>query len=1193
MASRFPKTLSKIAGIILAVVAGVMLLLQIVLNTPMVRRMVDKAVAQNVDADLQYSKLHFSFFKAFPRLRVTLRDLSLTYPHDRFAAYDSAAVKSRLLNAGRGEAADTLLRFKEFSAAVNVWRIFGGKIRLAEAHLDGLGVFAHAYDTTANWDIFGPSAPKDSVSKPLNLPWISVGKVSIGDKPRVVYTDQADTLFAAIRFDDFRLGGNVKIGKVLKMRGISLGLDSLRVHGRLPSDTLAFALDSLGVGQEQKVFDLGLKARALLRSLAFGRMRVPVEIFSKVGFDQDKERTKIDLKSFNADIAHIPLEAEGLAEMFPDSTFLRLKAGINDCNLQEILREYLDGIVETAKEIDTDALLSVGLLAEGSLAGDKIPVVDASVRIPKCRLTYHPMDLDGTVALDCAAHASEDKVIDVDLREADIDIPGLDLDLSGRGEDVVGGNPFLSAKGYVDANLGRIMRYLPKDLGVHANGRVRLDMDGRATLAQLKEYTADLNAKLVSDTLTVFMDGGLTVAAKDLAARLDNSTETIEGASGFHPLEGHVDFGKLRLRTDSLAVSVRRMKNTLRIAKSEYRGRPTPKLSVSSDNSRVFLRASDNRAAFKDMKIEAALTRRRRPSVRQRKRVLDSLQRVYPGVPRDSLFKVARRSRRNDAELPVYLQERSWRSQDINIALDSSMTRYLRVWSPSGNISVGGGIVAVPFLPLRNTVDGLDAGFTDNEINILRMDIRSGTSDVSATGTVSGLRRALMRHGMLKADLGVKSSRINVNELLAALQAGKTISVEAEEDTDAEAYMGSFAADSLSDAKVDTEEIGLIVVPANIDATFDMDVKRVDYADLDISSFKTTAVMKERCVQITNAEVVSDAGDIHLDAFYSTKTKQDISAGFNLNLSDISADRIIGLVPTVDDMMPALKSFKGNLNCTLTATSQLDTNMNLIIPSLDGVIRIAGKDLKVEDAGDLRRITRLLLFKNKNIGRIEDLDVNGFIHDGRVEVFPFIIGVDRYRLALCGMQGFDKQLNYHVSILKTPLPIRFGINMYGNLDKWRFSLGRAKYRDGKVPVFTEQIDTMQINIVKSIRQIYRKGVRAALRESGKSVGHVEDYKKSIGYRTPDGNEDLLTTAEYCQIDSLQFEMEIAEMDEAIMAEVEQILDETFVSAEALSREFDKMFFDKRLLRQQERAARRDARAAEKAAKKAAKANKKK
>ena len=201
--------------------------------------------------------------------------------------------------------------------------------------------------------------------------------------------------------------------------------------------------------------------------------------------------------------------------------------------------------------------------------------------------------------------------------------------------------------------------------------------------------------------------------------------------------------------------------------------------------------------------------------------------------------------------------------------------------------------------------------------------------------------------------------------------------------------------------------------------------------------------------------------------------------------------------------------------------------------------------------------------------------------------------MDRYRLALCGMQGFDKQLNYHVSILKTPLPIRFGINMYGNLDKWRFSLGRAKYRDGKVPVFTEQIDTMQINIVKSIRQIYRKGVRAALRESGKSVGHVEDYKKSIGYRTPDGNEDLLTTAEYCQIDSLQFEMEIAEMDEAIMAEVEQILDETFVSAEALSREFDKMFFDKRLLRQQERAARRDARAAEKAAKKAAKANKKK
>ncbi len=1187
---RFPKVIGKVLLVILAIVAGVMVLLQVLLNTPLTRRIVDKAVAENVDADLDYSRLRFSFFKAFPRMRVTLRDLSLTYPHDRFAAYDDAPLKSRLLDAGRGEVKDTLLRFKEFSAAVNVWRIIGGRIRLAEAHLDGLGVFAHAYDTTANWDIFGPSKPKDTLEKkPLKLPWISVGKVSIGDRPRLVYTDQADTVLAAVRFDDFFLGGDVKIGKALKMRKIRIGIDSLRVHGRLPSDTLAFALDSLGLGQEQEFFDLALKARAILMSRALGRMRVPVDISSRVGFDQNEERTFVDLQRLDADVAHIPLKANGFAEMYPDSIRLKLDAGISGCRLQEILREYLDGIVGAAREIDTDASLSVDVAADGSLTKTQIPVVDAAVRIPPCRLSYRPMDLAGTFALDCSAHATADKVVDALLKQLDVDVPGLDLDLSGRGEDLLGGNPFLAAKGKADADLRRVMKYLPSDTGIAADGKLHIDIDGAATMAQIQEYTADLKAHVSSDTLTVRMDSGLSVAAKDFRARVDNSTATIAGGSAFHPLEGHVDFGRLRMKTDSMSVGVRNMKNTLRIAKSEYRGRPSPKLSVSSDNERVFFRSGANRIGVKGVQLQAAATRRQRPSSARRRAYLDSLQRVYPGVPRDSLFSVMRRSHFEGREVPYYMQEKSWRSQDIDIALDSSMTRYLREWSPSGRVKVEEGILAVPQLPLRNLLTGLDASFTDNDVHLDKLSVITGTSDIDASGSVSGLRRALMRHGQLKADLSLVSSRLNVNELLAALQKGQELSVSAApEETDDAAYMSSFATDSLQNAEVDMEDVGLIVVPANVDANLDITVCEVNYSDLDISSFTANAVMKERCVQITNAEVVSDAGNIHLDAFYSTKTKQDISAGFNIGLSDISADKVISLVPTVDDMMPALKSFKGKLDCTLTATSQLDTNMNVIIPTLDGVIRIAGNNLKVEDAGDLRRITRLLMFKNKNIGQIEDLDVNGFIHDGRVEVFPFIIGVDRYRLALCGMQGFDGNLNYHVSILKTPLPLRFGINMYGNLDKWRFSLGRAKYRDGKVPVFTEQIDTMQINIVESIRQIYRKGVKAALRENGRSCGAVEKYKKSIGYTTPDGKEDLLTTAEYCQIDSLQFEMEIAEMDEEIMAEVDRILDETFISAEALSREFDKMFFDKRLLRQQERAAKRDARKAEREARKASK-----
>ncbi|MCR5561591.1 MAG: hypothetical protein K6F58_07245, partial [Bacteroidales bacterium] len=89
---------------ILAILAGVILLvmtaLQIVLNSRKVRQIVDDAAAESVDGTLAYSRIHFDVFRSFPRLRVTVDSLSLTYPHERWAAYDSLGPSSPMLAFG-------------------------------------------------------------------------------------------------------------------------------------------------------------------------------------------------------------------------------------------------------------------------------------------------------------------------------------------------------------------------------------------------------------------------------------------------------------------------------------------------------------------------------------------------------------------------------------------------------------------------------------------------------------------------------------------------------------------------------------------------------------------------------------------------------------------------------------------------------------------------------------------------------------------------------------------------------------------------------------------------------------------------------------------------------------------------------------------------------------------------------------
>ena len=135
-------------------------------------------------------------------------------------------------------------------------------------------------------------------------------------------------------------------------------------------------------------------------------------------------------------------------------------------------------------------------------------------------------------------------------------------------------------------------------------------------------------------------------------------------------------------------------------------------------------------------------------------------------------------------------------------------------------------------------------------------------------------------------------------------------------------------------------------------------------------------------------------------------------------MSDITAEKVIELLPAVDTIMPMLKSFKGLLNCELAATASLDTNMNVITPSINGVVRIGGKDLSISDNELFRTLAKKLMFKNKKEGHVQQMTVEGVIKDNVLEVFPFVLDMDRYTLAMSGIQNLDMSFKYHVSVLK-------------------------------------------------------------------------------------------------------------------------------------------------------------------------------
>ena len=109
-------------------------------------------------------------------------------------------------------------------------------------------------------------------------------------------------------------------------------------------------------------------------------------------------------------------------------------------------------------------------------------------------------------------------------------------------------------------------------------------------------------------------------------------------------------------------------------------------------------------------------------------------------------------------------------------------------------------------------------------------------------------------------------------------------------------------------------------------------------------------------------------------------------------------------------------------------------------------------------------------------------------------------------------------------MLKSPLPFRFGINLWGNFDDWKYRLGKAKYKNENVPVFTTEIDNMHVNLIGSIHNIFTKGVELALQQNQDAKDEIDAKKSAMGYDATSGSENL-STEEMEQMEAARTEIE--------------------------------------------------------------------
>ena len=378
------------------------------------------------------------------------------------------------------------------------------------------------------------------------------------------------------------------------------------------------------------------------------------------------------------------------------------------------------------------------------------------------------------------------------------------------------------------------------------------------------------------------------------------------------------------------------------------------------------------------------------------------------------------------------------------------------LWMPKGIVGFNRLRFRTPEfgLPIRMsktavTVDG-------PKITLKNASVRIGRSNMTATGDMMGVYRAMTKGEKLTAHLSLTSDLIDCNQLINSLSFP--------EDT----------TEVLTDSV--PSEMKLFVIPLNIDFELQTDLKKVIFEKMLFENVHGAVDIKNQAIHLEDLSMRALDADMKAVMVYKAGSPRGGYAGFDFKIRNINIAKLVDFVPALDTIVPMLRSFKGRVMFDVAADARLDSAMNIRIPTLRSAIHIKGDSLVLMDGETFAEISKMLMFKNKKENVFDSISVNVTVHDGNVTVYPFLVEIDRYKAAVGGEQGLDMNFNYHISILKSPLPFKAGVNISGNLDKMKFRIGKAKYKDAVTPAAVHRVDSTRMNMGNEIVNRFRRVV---------------------------------------------------------------------------------------------------------------------
>ncbi len=1072
--------------------------------------LVEKYANDYLNADVNIERAELTFWSTFPEAHIKVDSIEII-SH----SLDSIDTE---LRQKLPVSSDSLLFIEHLHGGINLTDIIGGKISLYDIEIRRPKINIVIADSiNNNFNIIPPSSDT-TTTETTNIPDISIDKFIITEANDIKFTSISDSI------------------------DITIGLNTLNLSGE---DSPTYAITIKGNAGSNLLNEFKLN---------------PFELKLNGGIEWDNSNPlAIGLKDMAIGLAELSAVINSNIDMNNNMLINNLDITLPDIPINELVKYAPNEYINDFKlgSINTDMLITTQLTLKEpyDLTSSSLPSFDVNINIPSCTIHYDEYvfdDFSTKTTISINGKSLNSSIINVE--KLNIIGMGIDTQIKGRLTSVLA-DPIFDGqiKGDIDFEKlpKSIVTLLPGSLKgqMQANADIKfrnsyisrnnfhkIRANGSISLDDIYYCSHDTTTDMYANNITFKMgtnnsfsrndfktDSLLTISITIDSTRIlqDNTrivltqlkigagTKNIQSSTDstiINPFGGTISLTKLNYisPSDSIRARLRDVKCFATLKRFKQMSK-VPELILKFDAKRINFGDNTSRITLResDIFLNAHMRPRRELSPRM-KATIDSIRTLNPVLTNDSIYKLAfAHQYKGEKRTPKKID-----AEFIDFG-DSGLKKLLQRWNINGHIKTKRGRLFTPYLPLRNSIKDFNLTFNNDSLILSNMSYTIGKSDFNITGKINNIRQAVTsrRPVPLTVIFNSHSDTIDVNEISAAIFAGSAYSETDDKMSISEIEDEAQLEKAIMQHADDTITTGALLIPVNINAQMHLNADNLIYANLTFNDFSGDMNIYRGAVNLQNLKARNEAGSAALSALYSAPNKRNMRFGFGLELEDIHIDKFLGLMPAIDSIMPMMKEFSGIINADVALTSDIDTTMNLVLPSMRAAIKLSGDSLVLLDAETFKSLSKWLIFKNKKRNMIDSMNIELLVEDSQLELFPFMFDIDRYRLGIMGSNDMAMNYDYHISVLKSPLPFKFGLNIKGNPDDMKIRVGKAKFKENMTSERVAIVDTTRINLLSQIKNVFRRGV-----DAGGGLKHIK-FNRPRNFYNNDIKGDTISHAD--------------------------------------------------------------------------------